>query len=139
MKYRSIVVPVIGALLVLTGFLIFGNLNQNLVYYLTPAEAVAQKESMQPDERFRLGGLVQDDSIERTETEVKFTLVADDATVPVRYEGIPAQLFAAGIGAIVEGSWRGDVFRADTLIVKHDEEYATPEESYQAPSGQVTP
>ena len=34
MRYRAIVIPVVGVIAVLTGFLLFGNLNQNLVYYL---------------------------------------------------------------------------------------------------------
>lgn len=139
MNYRLVAVPVIGAILVLTGFLIFGNLNQNLVYYLTPAEAMAKKVTTQPDERFRLGGLIQDESVVRTETEVNFKLIADGVAVPVSYEGVPAQLFAPGVGAIVEGAWSGDVFDADTIIIKHDEEYRTPTEATDRSRGQVQP
>lgn len=139
MNYRLIAIPVIGVVLVLAGFLVFGNLNQNLVYYLTPAEALAKKATLQPDERFRLGGLVQEDSVVRTETGVSFTLVADEATVPIEYEGIPAQLFGAGVGAVVEGAWRDDVFDADTIIIKHDEEYRAPTEGVDRTAGQVAP
>ena len=128
MKYRAIVIPVAGAILVLGGFLLFGNLNQNLVYYYTPAEVVAKKATLQTDERFRLGGLVAEGSVVQTKSVTRFTLVSADGTaLPVVYKGVPAQLFAAGIGAIVEGTWSGDSFYADTMMVKHDSNYRAPE------------
>jgi cytochrome c-type biogenesis protein CcmE len=52
---------------------------------------------------------------------------ADAAAVPVVYEGSPAQLFRPGIGVVLEGSWDGGTFDADTMIVKHDENYRAPD------------
>lgn len=127
MRYRAVVIPVLGIIAVLAGFLVSGNLNQNLVYNLTPTEAVAQQPALGDGERFRLGGLVQEGSIIRDSDEVRFTLVDDTAAVPVVYAGVPAQLFAAGIGAVVEGAWRGDRFYADTMMIKHDEDYVAEE------------
>ncbi len=124
-----VAIPAIGAVLVLAGYLVFGNLNQNLVYFLTPTEAVAQKSSEQAGERFRLGGQVEEGSVVRTGAETRFTLTDNKAAVPVRFEGVPPQLFAAGIGAVVEGAWRGDSFYADTMFVKHEEEYQPPGET----------
>lgn len=138
MKYRTIVIPVIGVIGVLTGFLLFGNLNQNLVYYLVPSEAVAQSSDRGPDQRFRLGGLVQKGSVVRTQGTVKFTLTDAKATVPVIYKGVPGQLFAAGIGAVVEGQWRGDTFYADTMLVKHDQNYRVGEPDSASSRREVT-
>ncbi|WP_458040877.1 MULTISPECIES: cytochrome c maturation protein CcmE [Bacteria] len=131
-----------GAILMLVGFLLFGNLNQNLVYYLTPTEAAAQKSSAPAGERFRLGGLVAEGSVVRTDEETRFTLVDDGAAIPVRLTGAPPQLFAAGIGAVVEGSWRAGAFYADTVIIKHDEEYeeySVPQDSAEYSTRAVTP
>ena len=139
MRYRFIVIPVVGAIAVLTGFLLFGNLNQNLVYYLTPTEATGQRGGDDAGRRFRLGGLVDEGSVVRTKTEVRFTLVDGAAAVPVVYAGIPEQLFAPGIGAIVEGAWRGDAFYADTMIIKHDENYKVAEPGTAGPAPEVTP
>tara|TARA_R110002051_G_scaffold108532_1_gene181238 strand:+ start:2995 stop:3414 length:420 start_codon:yes stop_codon:yes gene_type:complete len=139
MKYRVIVIPVVGVIAILTGFLLFGNLNQNLVYYLTPTEAVDQLENGDTDGRFRLGGLVQEDSLVRNETGVTFTLIDGAAAVPVVYVGIPAQLFAPGIGAIVEGAWSENAFYADTMIIKHDENYETPESDTAGTEYEVAP
>ncbi len=138
MRYRAIVIPVVGVIAVLTGFLLFGNLNQNLVYYLTPAEATDQRDGDDPGQRFRLGGLVEEGSVIRTSGEVRFTLADGAAAVPVVYAGIPEQLFAPGIGAIVEGAWRGDAFYADTMIIKHDENYEPAEPDTAAPASEGT-
>ena len=137
MRYRPLVIPVLGAIAVLAGFLLFGNLNQNLVYNLTPTEAVAQKAGMVADQRFRLGGLVAEGSVVRTEGQVRFALVDGTTSVPVVYSGAPAQLFAAGIGAVVEGSWQGDTFSADTMLVKHDENYQPPKKTGNTAAGRA--
>ncbi|WP_233160137.1 cytochrome c maturation protein CcmE [Pseudonocardia sp. MH-G8] len=41
-RYRLLAVAALGVVAVLVGLLLFGNLNRNLVYYLTPDEAVAR-------------------------------------------------------------------------------------------------
>lgn len=125
MSYRAVVLPVVGVIVVLGGFLV-SNLNDNLVYYLTPAEAVADKADYDDGERFRLGGLVEQGSVERTDDGVRFELVDGGTSIRVVHTGAPAQLFQSGIGVIVEGAWRGDTFYSDTMIVKHDENYASP-------------
>lgn len=125
MSYRAVVLPVVGAIVVLGGFLV-SNLNDNLVYYLTPAEAVADKADYDNGERFRLGGFVEQGSVERTDDGVRFVLVDGGTNIRVDHTGAPAQLFQSGIGVIVEGTWRSDTFYSDTMIVKHDENYAPP-------------
>lgn len=128
MSYRFLVVPIVGAIALLTGFLVYGNLNNNLVYYLTPTEALAQKADFDAEERFRLGGFVKKGTVERSDNGVTFTVESGGATIRVVHSGVPSQMFSAGIGVIVEGVWAGDTFRSDTLIVKHDEEYRPPED-----------
>ena len=134
MSYRAVVLPVVGVIVVLGGFLV-SNLNDNLVYYLTPAEAVADKADYDDGERFRLGGLVEQGSVERTDDGVRFELVDGGTSIRVIHTGAPAQLFQSGIGVIVEGAWRGDTFYSDTMIVKHDENYAPPATDETTPDG----
>lgn len=137
MRVRAFAVPGVGLAAVLTGLLTFGNLNDNLVYYLTPGEASAQRAGggdgakgadRADGRRFRLGGLVEEGSVQRTADGVRFTVVDTDGTSPVQvvHTGAPNQLFQAGIGVVVEGTWRGTVFASDTMIVKHNEEYRPP-------------
>lgn len=130
-RYRLAALAVLGVAVVLLGVLFVGNINGNLVYFLTPDEALAQKADFADDRRFQIGGLVQDDSVESTPDGLRFVVVSGTgpgaAVVPVAYEGSPAQLFRAGIGVVLEGSWNGGTFDADTMIVKHDENYRAPD------------
>ncbi len=136
MKYRFLAVPLVGVTLVLLGVVFFGNINDNLVYYLTPAEAVARHAEFPDGRRFRLGGLVEDGSVARTADGLAFTVTSGEpggTSVRVAYRGAPAQLFQAGIGVVVEGSWRGTLFVSDTMLVKHDEQYRPPAPGQSAP------
>jgi cytochrome c-type biogenesis protein CcmE len=130
-RYRLLAVAAVGVLAVLLGLLLFGNLNRNLVYYLDPAEALVQQADYGDGRRFQLGGLVEEGSVTTSADGVRFVVTSgtgpDSATIPVEYRGSPAQLFGAGIGVVLEGSWRGPVFASDTMKVKHDENYRPPE------------
>lgn len=130
-RYRLLVISLAGTVLVLVGLLVFGNLNRNLVYFLTPDEAVSRQAEFADGRRFQLGGLVQPGSIERTPDGLRFVVAAGaepgSESVAVTHRGAPTQLFQAGIGVVLEGSWRGSRFVSDTMIVKHDENYRAPD------------
>ena len=50
--------------------------------------------------------------------------------MPVRFQGIPPDLFAEGRGAVVEGTVGPDgVFQASTILAKHSEEYKPPHDA----------
>lgn len=129
-RYRLLLVAGLGVTAVLLGLLLFGNLNRNLVYYLTPTEAVAQRADFGAGQRLQIGGYVEPGSVIRTTEGLRFTVAAGTApgstTVVVRHVGAPAQLFRAGIGVVLEGFWQGDVFVSDTMLVKHDANYRPP-------------
>ncbi len=125
---RKVLIPVAALLALVVGYLVWGNLSGNLVYYLTPSEAVSQQDEFDNGERFRLGGLVQEGSVVATDEGVRF-VVDDGATqIAVVHSGAPPQLFAENVGVVVEGSWQGDEFRSDQLLVKHDEQYRSPDD-----------
>lgn len=135
MPYKSFILPAAGLIVLVLGYIMFGGLDENLVYYLTPEEAVAQRADFPDGERFRLGGLVQGGSIEDTEDGVSFAIIDGNVSVDVRHTGTPPQLFRDNVGVVVEGAWEGDRFETDTLIIKHDEEYRSSdgEEPYVPP------
>lgn len=129
-RYRLLLVAAVGVVAVLLGVLVFGNLNGNLVYYLTPGEALALRDEGDGGRRFQLGGFVRPESVRQTPEGLTF-LVTDGAasttaTVLVLHTGAPAQLFQGGIGVVLEGRWQGDRFVSDMMIVKHDENYRPP-------------
>lgn len=137
MSNRRLVLPALALLAIVISYLVWNNLSENLVYYLTPSEAVEKRAEYPPGERFRLGGLVEPDGIAETDGGVRFA-VGDGATsVTVLYAGSPPQLFREGIGVVVEGSWEEDRFYADTLLIHHDEQYRAPagEGAYEVPTG----
>ncbi len=136
MKYRSFIIPATGLVALALGYIFFGGLDDNLVYYLTPAEAIEQRADFPDGERFRLGGLVEGGSILETADGVEFVMTQDGVGVDVRHEGAPPQLFTDNVGVVVEGAWDGDHFATDTLIIKHDEEYRAVdgEEPYVPPT-----
>ena len=127
-RYRWFILPAIGAIIVIIGWLVFLSLGENLVYYLSPNEAIEQRAEFPDGERFRLGGQVQEGTLVETDLGVEFTVSDGALEVHIIHTGAPPELFREGVGAIVEGAWDGDVFRSDELIVKHDEQYQAPEE-----------
>lgn len=134
MRWRVFAVPGVGVATVLLGLLSFGNLNDNLVYYMTPQEAVADRGEFADGRRFRLGGLVEQGSVERVPAGLSFTVVdaAGGLGVRVVHSGAPTQLFQEGVGVVVEGAWSDEEFASDTMIVKHDEEYEPRDEEPEA-------
>ncbi|MFN4018152.1 MAG: cytochrome c maturation protein CcmE [Reyranella sp.] len=110
----------VAAALVLTA------LNDNLVFFYSPTQ-VAEK-NLGPDRRFRLGGLVEQGSVQKEGQTVRFTVTDTNKTVKVVYVGILPDLFREGQGVIAEGSLGPDgVFTAREILAKHDENYMPPE------------
>lgn len=111
------------AVLAVAAALVLNALRDSIVFFSTPS-AIAEKH-IAPGTRFRLGGLVREGSIVRGENlNVKFDVTDGSATLPVTYKGILPDLFREGQGIISEGAIGPDgVFRADTVLAKHDETY----------------
>ena len=102
--------------------LVLTALNDNLVFFYSPTQ-VAEK-SIGGDRRFRLGGLVEQGSVEKDGQLVRFTVTDTNKTLKVVYRGILPDLFREGQGVITEGVLEaGGSFRADSVLAKHDESY----------------
>jgi cytochrome c-type biogenesis protein CcmE len=114
----------IAALVVLgssAGLMLYA-LSDTIVFFFTPAEVLVR--SIEPDTRFRLGGLVAEGSLKRNGTAVAFTITDGQKTLPVAFTGQLPDLFREGQGVVAEGKLdRNGVFIADTVLAKHDENY----------------
>ena len=123
----------LGALAVLAvlGWVAAQSLGNTLVYFKTPAEIVNGPRATEP---VRVGGFVENGSIERGGSVIRFVVADDGIELPVEAtRGVPS-LFEDGQGVVVEGTLgRDGVFRADSVLVKHGSEYAPPEDSYEKP------
>src|SRR5450755_1314965 len=111
-----------GALAVAVG-LVLNGLRDSIVFFSTPT-MVAEKH-VGPGTRFRLGGLVQPGSLVRGDNlAVKFEVADGGAKLPVAFKAILPDLFREGQGIVAEGALdTSGVFRADTVLAKHDETY----------------
>jgi cytochrome c-type biogenesis protein CcmE len=103
--------------------LVLNAMRDSIVFFSTPS-MVAEKH-VAPGRRFRLGGLVQPGSLVRGDNLAVSFLVADgSAKLPVTYQGILPDLFREGQGVVAEGALDATgVFKADTVLAKHDETY----------------
>lgn len=133
-RYARFVVPALGLAAVLVGFLVF-SLGDHLVYYRTPSEV--QQLAADDASRVRLGGQVAP-GVEQAEGTIRFTVTDGHAEVAVEHSGAAQQLFRPGIGVVVEGTWDGSVFRSDTMIIKHDEQYRTEDGGVYVPGAPPT-
>jgi cytochrome c-type biogenesis protein CcmE len=117
--------------LVAFGYLIWGGIGTNLVYFLTPKELLA-KGPAAVGASVRLGGMVQDGTIDwNSDTrELHFRIIDEDSSsVPVISVGMPPQMFTPGQGVVVEGVYtREGVFKSNKIMVKHNNEYKPPAE-----------
>jgi cytochrome c-type biogenesis protein CcmE len=111
------------AVLAVAAALVLNAMRDSIVFFSTPA-MVAEKH-IQAGKRFRLGGLVQPGSLMRGDNlAVTFSVVDGSATLPVSYKGILPDLFREGQGVVAEGALDSSgVFKADTVLAKHDETY----------------
>jgi len=132
MKYRAFLIPAIGLLVVLGGFILTFTLNDSFVYYMTPTEALDAKIEFEEGRRFRLSGVVVAGSVEELGAGqgVRFQAQETDGstTVTVVHTRTAPELFQDDIEVVVEGAWEGDEFHSDFMLIKHDEEYRVPEE-----------
>jgi cytochrome c-type biogenesis protein CcmE len=120
---RLVLIAACGAVLALALGLILSAMSGSIVFFRSPTEVASQVVT--PGTRFRLGGLVKDGSLQRgPDQTVDFSVTDTNATVQVQYRGLLPDLFREGQGVVAEGTLQpGGVFRADTVLAKHDESY----------------
>ncbi len=109
----------------------------NLLYFYNPSQVIAG--DVPGGRTFRIGGMVTEGSLKRTEgtLEVRFVVTDYQHSVPVRYEGLLPDLFHEGKGVVAHGRMTpSGEFVADEVLAKHDENYMPPEvaESLHTPT-----
>jgi len=124
-----------GAALVLVGFgyLAYGGLGSNIVYFLTPSELIA-KGTAAYDSPVRLGGRVAPGSVQwdAGSVDLRFSLTDGEAKIEVHSRGAPPAMFGDTIGVVVEGRLeRSGVFESTKLMVRHSNEYRAPPEGHR--------
>ena len=100
-------------------------LQDNILFFYTPSEIL--EKNLKQDEKVRLGGLVEENSVIRNNIQVNFTITDLKKNIDVNYEGILPDLFREGQGVIVNGYYKNNIFEATEVLAKHDENYMPPE------------
>ena len=125
-KLRAFFILLIFFSLVLTAFLIFKSLEENVVYFKSPTEIKNLSEL--ENKKIRVGGMVKKNSIEINETEVNFIITDFKNELIVNFTGSVPNLFEEGKGVVAEGFIQDkNYFKATKILAKHDENYMPPE------------
>lgn len=127
-KHKRLVFVGLGlAVLGIAVAIVLTQIGDHLVFFHTPSE-LATKPDLLGDRRLRLGGLVEEGSVERQDGGVvRFRVTDLVQAVPVTYKGILPDLFREGQGVVVEGRLKQGILVADQVLAKHDEKYMPPE------------
>ena len=100
-------------------------LQDNILFFYSPSEIL--EKNLKQNEKVRLGGLVQENSVLRKDIKINFIITDLKKTIEVSYEGILPDLFREGQGVIVKGYLKNNIFEATEVLAKHDENYMPPE------------
>ena len=103
-------------------------LDSNLDYFFTPSEILMNDESknISLSRRVKLGGMVKENSFSIDGSIISFEITDFKETVLVNYEGLLPDLFKEGKGIVVLGKMKNEVFHAEEVFAKHDENYMPP-------------
>ncbi len=138
-RHRRIVLIVAGfAGLAIAAGLVLSAFQQNLVFFFTPSQVVANEA---PQGRtFRVGGMVESGSVKRQTDGVTVNFVVTDTakSITVTYKGVLPDLFREGKGVVTQGRLENGLFVASEVLAKHDENYMPPEAAEAVKKAQST-
>ena len=110
-------------------FFVLKTLEENVVYFFSPTE-IYNKLNISFDKKIRIGGLVKENSLIKSQKSIKFIITDLKNEIIVTYNGLVPNLFSEGKGVVAEGQLKDrKYFVADKILAKHDENYMPPEVS----------
>ena len=110
-------------------FFVLKSLEENVVYFFSPTE-IYDKPNISLNKKIRIGGLVKENSLNRSQKSIKFIITDLKNEIIVSYDGLVPNLFSEGKGVVAEGQLKDKkYFVADKILAKHDENYMPPEVS----------
>jgi cytochrome c-type biogenesis protein CcmE len=130
---RFVLLGIAGVIAIVVGLTVT-SLGENLTYYLYPTEAVSQRPDFPDGERFRLAGTVVAGTMTESGDEVTFDVTDGGATIAVVLTEAAPDLLGEDVPVLLEGAWSGDEFFADDVLIRHDENYVTPEQGGAYPA-----
>ncbi len=129
-KNRLIALTGIFLLAAIAVSLILFAMGENLNHYYS-LEQISRQEAPVNQRGIRVGGMVENGSIEREGDTLSIRFKITDFKHPpleVHYTGILPDLFREGQGVIARGTLtQNNRFEAEEIVAKHDENYIPPE------------
>ncbi|MGB0496091.1 MAG: cytochrome c maturation protein CcmE [Kangiellaceae bacterium] len=125
-RLLAIIGSVVGVATIV-GLVLYASEQQMNLFY-TPTEMVSGKAPT--DRILRIGGLVKEGSVKRSDSSLLTTFIVTDMAedVLVSYDKIMPDLFREGQGVVAMGKLNEQgIFIASNVLAKHDEEYKAPE------------
>src|SRR5690606_12618055 len=118
-KRRLIVISLVLAAVAVAAGLTVLALQENMTYLYSPSEVEAGHAPA--DARFRLGGVVLENSVRRATDSLKVDFVVTDRfrDLPVEYTGILPDLFREGQSIVATGALQDGRFVATQVLAKH--------------------
>ena len=124
LKGKTKFIVAITVIAVAIAYLVYGGVNDTMIYYLTVQELKDKVPSVY-QQKVRVSGKVVPGSI-RNEIDgsLEFTIADGEETLDVKYKGIVPDIFKDDVEAVVEGLYTPDsVFVASLLLAKCPTKY----------------
>jgi cytochrome c-type biogenesis protein CcmE len=120
---RLFLIGVGVGMLAVAAALVLAALKDSIVFFNSPTDLADKRVA--PGTRIRIGGLVKSGSVVHgDDLAVRFAVTDGNKEIAVAYTGALPDLFREGQGVVAEGTLDGSgLFRADTILAKHDENY----------------
>lgn len=124
---RLLAVGLVVAGLAIAATLTLRMFSENMMFFVEITDVRAG--NYPSDRNFRIGGLVEEGSMVREEGSLDVTFSVTDMTcdLNVLYTGVLPDMVVEGKGIVAHGRMQGDIFVADKVLAKHDENYVSPE------------
>ncbi len=126
-----------GVLVVAIGYLLISSLFGTTVYYYTLDELESKKEVIATQEKIRVGGQLDKESVEYDPAGpvLKFRLQNEDGSIklPVVFNDIMPDNLMKSTEIVVTGVLKEDTFYAESMLVKCPSRYESEEEELKEP------
>ena len=121
-KRRVQIVSIAFVALAVATILIGFAMKDGINFFKSPTQVI--EVTPNPNEVFRIGGLVEEGTLLRGVGEtISFSVTDGNESVSVKFTGLLPDLFAENQGMVATGKYIDGIFYASEILAKHDETY----------------
>ena len=121
-KRRVQIVSIAFIALAVATILIGFAMKDGINFFKSPTQVVELTPN--PNEVFRIGGLVEEGTLLRGVGEtISFNVTDGNESVSVKFTGLLPDLFEENQGTVATGKYIDGIFYASEILAKHDETY----------------